>query len=66
MAPEPRPPQPIQPSFNLRLSGLPKVTLGNASAPAAAAADEVFIKSRRFDCSFEFMTNKWLLRLRQT
>ena len=58
MAPEPRPPHPIQPSFNLLLSGLPKVTLGSVRAPAAAAADEVLIKSRRFDCSFEFMTSK--------
>ena len=39
MAPEPRPPHPIQPTFSLRLSGFPRVTVGKAiAAPAAAVA----------------------------
>ena len=48
MAPEPRPPQPIQPTFSLRLSGLPRVTEGKAIA-APAAAVEALRKLRRVE-----------------
>ena len=49
MAPEPRPPQPIQPIFSLALLGFPKVTVGKAIAAAPAVAVEALMKSRRVE-----------------
>jgi len=57
MAPEPRPPQPIQPILSLRLSGLPKVTVGKANAvpTVAAVAEVVFRKVRRVELGLVFI-----------
>ena len=57
MAPEPRPPQPIQPTFSLRLSGLPKVTVGKASA-APAVAVVALRKLRRVESVSVFINGK--------
>ena len=62
MAPEPRPPQPIQPTFSLRLSGLPSVTEGKAIA-APAAAVEALRKLRRVESDSVFiMRNRCVKR----